>query len=74
MAKIFRISGWFKQGSEKLVFSRELPALSEKHALERIYSEVGSKHRVKRNLIHIEDVVEIQPEEVKDTRVKALLG
>lgn len=73
MIKIFRVKGWFKQGYERQTFTRELPALSEKQALERIYSEVGSKHKVKRNLINIEEVTEIKPEEVKDPRVAAML-
>jgi len=73
MIKIFRIKGWFKQGYEKQTFTRELPALSEKQALERVYSEVGSKHKIKRNLINIEEVTEIKPEEVKDPRVAAML-
>jgi large subunit ribosomal protein LX len=74
MIKIFRIRGWFKGASERQRFARELQALSERQALERIYSELGSKHKVKRNLIHIEEVIEIKPEEVKDPRVAALLG
>ena len=73
MIKIFRVKGWFKQGYQKQTFTRELPALSEKHALERVYSEMGSKHKVKRNLINIEEVTEIKPEEVKDPRVAAPL-
>ena len=73
MIKIFRIKGWFKQGYEKQTFTRELPAISEKQALERVYSEVGSKHKIKRNLINIEEVTEIKPGEVKDPRVAAML-
>lgn len=73
MIKIFRVKGWFKQGYEKQAFTQELPALSEKQALERIYSEVGSKHKIKRHLINIEEVTEIKLEEVKDPRVAAML-
>jgi len=73
MIKIFRIKGWFKQGYEKQTFTRELPAISEKQALERVYSEVGSKHKIKRNLINIEEVTEIKPEDVKDPRMAAML-
>jgi len=71
--KIFRIRGWFKQGLYRQRFTRELLALSEEQALERVYSDIGSKHRVKRNLIHIEEAVEVKPEEVKDPRVLAML-
>lgn len=71
--KIIRVRGWFKQGPHRQRFTRELLALSREHALERIYSDIGSKHKVKRNLIHIEEVVEVKPEEVKDPRVLAML-
>ena len=73
MVKVFRVKGWFKQGFQKQTFTRELPAISEKQALERVYSEVGSKHRIKRNLINIESITEIKPEEVTDPRVAAQL-
>ncbi|KUO41383.1 MAG: hypothetical protein AVW05_02715 [Hadesarchaea archaeon DG-33] len=65
--------GWFKQGLYRQRFTRELLALSKEQALERIYSDVGSKHRVKRNLIHIEEAVEVKPEEVKNPQVLAML-
>lgn len=71
--KIFRIRGWFKQGLYRQRFTRELLALSKEHALERVYSDFGSKHRVKRNLIHIDETVEVKPEEVKDPRILAML-
>lgn len=62
MIRIFRVRGWFKQGDRRQKFMREFPALSEKQVLERVYSELGSKHRVKRNLIHIEEITEIKAE------------
>ena len=71
--KIFRIRGWFKQGLYRQRFTRELLALSKEQALERVYSDLGSKHRVKRNLIHIGEAVEVIPEEVKDPRILAML-
>lgn len=71
--KIFRIRGWFKQGLYRQRFTRELLALSKEHALERVYSDFGSKHRVKRNLIHIDEAVEVKPEEVKDPQILAML-
>lgn len=59
---IFRVRGWFGRGPNRQRFTRELPALSKDQALERVYSEIGSKHKVKRILIHIEEVTELQPE------------
>ena len=68
------MKGWFKKPWQKQVFVKELLALSEQRAMERIYSEVGSKHKVKRNLLHIEEIVEIKPEEAKDPRIRAMVG
>jgi large subunit ribosomal protein LX len=73
MVQIFRIRGWFRQGLYVQKFTRELLATSRESALERVFSELGSKHKLRRNQIHIEGVVEINPEEVKDPRVLAML-
>jgi len=74
MVKIFRVKGWFQQQWQRCTFTKELCAISEQQALERVYSEVGSKHKVKRNLIRIEEISEIKPEEIKDPRVRAMVG
>jgi len=73
MDKIFRIDGWFEKNENKLEFEKEIPANSEERALELLYSELGSKHAVKRNLITIKNVEEIKPEEVKDREVREAL-
>lgn len=72
--KIYRIKGWFKHGLFKQVFTRDIVALSKEHALERVYSEVGSRHNLTRNLIHIEAVGEVKPEDVTDPRVLAMMS
>jgi len=72
--KVYRIRGWFKQGLDIHRFTKELPALSEAQALERIYSEFGSRHKLKRSQINIEKIMEIKPEEVKDRRVLEMIG
>lgn len=72
MDKIFRIKGWFKKKREKIEFIKEVPSKSKDRALERLYSELGSKHAVKRNLIKISEIEEIKPEEAKDPNIRAL--
>lgn len=71
--QVYRVRGWFKQGFQRQKFTRELFALSNEQALERIYSDLGSKHKLKRNQIHIEEITEIKPEEVSDPRILARL-
>ena len=72
--QIYRIKGWFKQGLFKQVFTRDVVSPSKERALERVYSEVGSRHNLTRNLIHIVDVAEVKPEEVTDPRVLATMS
>lgn len=72
MEKIFRVQGWFKKAGNKLEFTKELPAKSKERALERVYSELGSKHAVKRNLIRITETKEIKPEEAENPEIREL--
>ena len=54
-------------------FGKYVRALNVEDALELVYSIVGSKHRVKRNLIYIDskNIREItNPEEINDVVVK----
>ncbi|HPX77421.1 MAG TPA: 50S ribosomal protein L18Ae [Methanobacterium sp.] len=71
--KIFRIQGKFMMGNALKPFTKELKATNEEEIRERIYSEFGSKHHIKRNKIKIEDITEISADEVLDPVVKALL-
>ena len=71
--KTFHIRGEFKKRKEKIPFGKYVRALNVEDALEVVYSIVGSKHRVKRNLIFIktENIKEITNlEEIKDVIVK----
>lgn len=71
--KTFHIRGEFKKRKEKIPFGKYVRALNVEDALEVIYSIVGSKHRVKRNMIFIntKDIKEITNfEEIKDVIVK----
>lgn len=54
--KIYRVKGTFKMGERMQRFSKEYPALSEKNAIERAYSDFGSRYKVKRNKIKIDKV------------------
>lgn len=58
MKKYF-ISGQFMMGDKLQEFEKEIEALSEKRARERIYQDLGSKHRVRRSRVLIDSVEEI---------------
>lgn len=72
--KIFRVEGSFGQKLWRQKFRKEVVGVSERHVLEKVLSEIGSKHGVKRNLIKIEKIEEISPEEVRDPKIKMLVG
>lgn len=74
MVKIFQITGWFKHDNQKQEFTKEMRAQTKDGVIERLYSDIGSKHGVKRNLIHIKEIKEINPEEAEDPRTRALAG
>jgi large subunit ribosomal protein LX len=70
--KIFRVTGKIDKPNWKTSFSKEVRALKPEHAVERIYKELGSKHRAKRFQIKILKVEEISLEEVTDLTIKKL--
>ena len=72
--KVWRISGEYKKGKIKKVFSREVISLKEEHVREKILSELGSRHRVKRRDITIIEVKEIKPEDARDLGIRRVLG
>ena len=63
--KVFRVTG--EVNKQKffipMSFSQEIKAAKMEHAVERVYAEIGSRHRAKRNQITIFRVEEVQPTE-----------
>lgn len=53
-------------------FRKYVRALKPEHAVEKVLSELGSNHKIKRYHIKIERVVEVPPEEVPDRSLVAL--
>jgi large subunit ribosomal protein LX len=60
--KKFRITGEIRKGLSKIPFSVEFNALKKEHAIQRLYSEMGSKHRARQFEIKIKDVQESKQE------------
>ena len=72
--KAFKVTGTFKMGINKnQPFSKEILATNSNQAKEKIYSNIGSKHKIKRNFINITKVKEIKPEEIESQFIKDLL-
>ncbi|MCZ2856275.1 MAG: 50S ribosomal protein L18Ae [Candidatus Bathyarchaeota archaeon] len=70
--KIFRITGKIDKPNWKTSFKKEVRALKPEDAVEKIYKELGSKHRTKRFQIKVLEVKEISPEEVTNPIIKKL--
>ncbi len=52
-------------------FNREIEAVDEDDAREKMLSLIGSEHRCKRNKIMVENIVEIPLDEVEDPLIRA---
>ena len=76
--KVYRVTGHFRKTKKKLnvPMMMEVSASNVKDAVEQVFSEVGSRHSVKRSEIFIPKeggVVEITPEEAKGTLFRDVL-
>jgi len=68
--KVFRVSGEIRKPNLKTPFRKEVIALKPEHAVEKVYAELGSKHRVKRFYIKIVSVEEVPPQEIENPLLK----
>ena len=74
--KIFRVEGQMLIGHDEFPrvqkFVKDVRAVKPEDAIEIVYSELGSRHKVKRKHIRILKVYEIAPEESKDPNINKL--
>lgn len=70
--KIYRVSGRISKPNFQTSFKKEMRALKPEEVTERIYKEMGSKHKVKRFQITILKIEEIKLDEVTDLAVRKL--
>ncbi len=69
---MFRVVGKITKPNYKTDFRKEIRALKPEEAIERIYKEIGSKHKAKRMQIKVLKVEEISAEEITDPVVRKL--
>ena len=70
--KVFRVSGEIRKPNFQTEFRKEVRALKPEDAVEKVYMELGSKHRVKRFQLRISQVEEIGPEEIENVILKKM--
>jgi large subunit ribosomal protein LX len=72
--KIFRIEGVITKPNNVMRFSKEIRAVKREDALEKIYADLGSHHKVKRVHVKIASIKEISLDEAVDPVVRELSG
>ena len=71
--KVFKVSGEIDKPKLKTLFAKEIIADKSEHAVEKVYAEIGSRHRVKRCHIRIAAVEEISAEEIENPVLKKIV-
>jgi len=69
--KIFRIIGNYLKNHKKYLFRKEVRALKEENALEKVLSQITSIGIFRRQ-ISIQEIIEITLDEAQDYLIKAL--
>jgi len=63
--KTFRITGEVKKPHTAIPFALEMRATKEQDAIERVYAEVGSRHKARRLEIKLKKVEELKASETE---------
>ncbi|MGA2680821.1 MAG: 50S ribosomal protein L18Ae [Candidatus Bathyarchaeia archaeon] len=71
--KAFKVTGQINKPNLKTPFVRELLADKSEHAVEKVFAEIGSRHRVKRCHIKITDVQEISADQIENAILKKIV-
>ena len=71
--KVFRVTGEILKPNLKTPFRKEVLAEKAEHAVEKVYAELGSKHRVKRHHIRVTAVEEVPPERIENPLLKKMV-
>jgi large subunit ribosomal protein LX len=72
--KVFRVTGEIRKPNLKTPFKKEVLAAKPEHAVEKVYAEIGSKHRVKRHHMKILAVEEVSPEDIENPILKKMVA
>jgi large subunit ribosomal protein LX len=70
--KVFRVIGEIKKPNFETEFRKEVRAVKPEDAVEKVYMELGSRHRVRRYQMKISKVEEVSPEEIEDILLRKM--
>lgn len=71
--KVFRVTGEIRKPNLQTPFRKEIVADKSEHAVEKVYAELGSRHRAKRVHIKIANVEEVPPDKIENPLLKKLI-
>jgi large subunit ribosomal protein LX len=71
--KVFRVTGQINKPNLATPFAKEVLADKSEHAVERIYAEIGSRHRVRRHHIKIISSVEVPNDKIENEVLKKIV-
>ena len=71
--KVFRVIGEINKPKLATSFAKELVADKPEQAVEKVYAEIGSKHRVSRHHIRIVNIEEVSPEDIENPILKKIV-
>ena len=71
--KAYKVTGEINKPRLNTPFVRELLSDKSEHAVEKVYAEIGSRHRVKRCHIKITSAKEITAEEIENPILKKIV-
>ncbi len=71
--KAYKVVGEINKPELKTSFAREVIADKSEHAVEKVYADIGSRHRVRRCHIKITSTKELKADEIVDPVVKKLV-
>lgn len=72
--KVYRVKGRFLMGESQQPFTIEMVSMNPDQVKEKVYSDIGSRHRVRRRDIQIHSVEEIDSSESEDPTVRYITG
>jgi large subunit ribosomal protein LX len=72
--KVFKVTGEIRKPNLNTPFQKEVLADKPEHAVEKVYAEIGSKHRVKRFYMKILKVEEVSPEDIANPVLKKFVA
>ncbi|MCW4005075.1 MAG: 50S ribosomal protein L18Ae [Candidatus Bathyarchaeota archaeon] len=72
--KVFRVTGEIFKPNLNTDFRKEVIADKKEQAVEKVYTEIGSKHRVKRYHMSITEVKEISVDEIENPILQKIVA